>query len=92
MNAKKFKRKFKKKAKQAAGPLFATGAGASIGCWAVAASGMTAVGMVGGGAGVGSAAGPVGVAVGAMGGLATYGLVRAVVDLVEPDNDEKTEN
>ena len=58
----------------------ATGTGAAVGYGAVAASGYTAAGMVGGGAGVGMAAGPVGIAFGALSGLAAYGLFRVFGD------------
>lgn len=44
----------------------AAGAGAAAGYGVVAATGMTAAGMVGGGAGFGAAADPVGAAVGAL--------------------------
>jgi hypothetical protein len=53
------------------------GVGAVAGASAVTATGMTAVGIVGTGAGIGAAAGPVGIAVGALGGLAVYGLKKA---------------
>ncbi len=39
---------------------------------------MTAAGMVGGSAGFGAAADPVGAAVGALAGLAVYGIYRVV--------------
>jgi hypothetical protein len=51
-------------------------AGAAAGYGVVAATGMTAIGAVGGGAGVGMAAGPVGAVAGAVTGLAVYGLYR----------------
>ena len=44
----------------------------------VSASGMTAVGMIGGGSGVGAAAGPVGAVAGATVGLAVYGIIKAI--------------
>lgn len=53
-----------------------TGAGA--GYSVVAATGMTAAGMIGGGAGIGTAAGPVGAVAGALLGLAAYGLYRII--------------
>ena len=62
-------------------PVVAAGAGALAGSQVVAASGMTAVGMVGGGAGFGAPAGPVGIAVGALTGLAAYGVFRVFGDL-----------
>lgn len=52
--------------------------GGALGTLAIHLSGMTAVGMVGGGAGFGGAAGPVGAAVGALAGLAVYGVVQAI--------------
>lgn len=52
-------------------------AGGFIGYGAISISGMTAVGMVGGGTGAGMAAGPVGAVVGALGGLALYGAYSA---------------
>ena len=54
----------------------ATAGGAAAGYGIVVATGMTAAGMTGGGAGVGMAAGPVGGAIGAIVGLAAYGLYR----------------
>lgn len=54
------------------------GVGMAAGYGTVAATGFTAVGMVGGGAGIGAAAGPVGAAVGAVVGLASYGVKRAI--------------
>lgn len=51
--------------------------GGAAGYGAVAATGLTAAGMVGSGAGIGTAAGPVGVVAGALIGLAGYGLYRA---------------
>ena len=62
---------------QAAG---AAGAGALAGKGTVMMTGMSAVGMVGQGAGVGAAAGPLGVVAGAIVGLAGYGLIRALRD------------
>jgi len=50
--------------------------GGTAGYGVVTATGMTAVGAVGSGAGMGAAAGPVGIAVGAVAGLAVYGLYR----------------
>jgi len=52
-------------------------AGAGAGYGLVALSGLSAAGMVGGGAGVGCAAGPVGIVVGGLAGLALYGITRA---------------
>ncbi|MBD2161593.1 hypothetical protein H6F46_12915 [Limnothrix sp. FACHB-1083] len=68
--------KSKKKVKEALGAAGMGSAGAAAGYGVVAATGMTAAGMVGGGAGVGAAAGPVGAAVGALAGLAAYGIYR----------------
>ena len=62
------------------GPLSAVGsaaAGAGLGAVAVSATGFTAAGMVGGGAGIGMAAGPLGVIAGAISGLAVYGVYKA---------------
>ena len=42
--------------------------------------GMSAVGIIGGGAGFGFAAGPVGAVLGGLIGLAAYGVIRAVDD------------
>jgi len=50
--------------------------GAAAGYGVVAATGMTAIGAIGGGAGIGMAAGPVGAVAGAVTGLAVYGLYR----------------
>lgn len=50
------------------------GLGAVAGYVAIKASGMVAAGMVGNGAGFGAAAGPVGAGIGALAGLALYGL------------------
>jgi len=55
-----------------------TAGGAAVGYGAIAASGFTAAGMMGGGAGIGAAAGPVGAAVGSLAGLAAYGAYRAI--------------
>ena len=52
--------------------------GGALGALAINLSGMTAAGLVGGGAGIGAAAGPVGAAAGAVAGAAIYGVVRAV--------------
>ena len=56
------------------------GGGSVVGSGIIAATGMTAVGMVGGGAGVGAAAGPVGAVAGATVGLAVYGIYQAFAD------------
>lgn len=61
---------------EAAGLLGAGGLGGLVGGIAVRSAGLTAAGMVGGGAGIGAPAGPVGVAVGVLTGLALYGVVR----------------
>ena len=52
----------------------------AAGAGVVAATGLTAVGAVGGGAGIGAAASPVGIAVGALAGLAFYGISKALSD------------
>ncbi|HEY9747385.1 MAG TPA: hypothetical protein V6C63_01685 [Allocoleopsis sp.] len=57
--------------------VISAGVGMAAGYGTIAATGFTAVGMVGGGAGVGAAAGPVGAVVGAVIGLASYGVKRA---------------
>ena len=54
----------------------ATVAGAGIGYGVVAATGVTAASFVGGGTGIGAAAGPVGAAIGATVGLAAYGVYK----------------
>ena len=55
----------------------AAGIGAAAGYGSVVATGMSAFGMIGSGAGFGAAAGPVGLAIGALAGLAAYGVYRA---------------
>jgi len=52
--------------------------GGATGYGVVAATGMTAAGMVGSGAGASVAAGPIGAALGAIAGLAAYGIYRIV--------------
>ncbi len=54
------------------------GVGAATGYGVITATGMTAAGMVGGGAGIGAAAGPVGVAFGALAGLSVYAVYRVI--------------
>jgi hypothetical protein len=44
------------------------------------ASELTAIGAIGGGAGVGAAAGPVGIVAGAVTGLAAYGIYKLFQD------------
>ncbi len=56
------------------------GTGSTIASGLIAASGMSAVGMIGGGAGVGAATGPVGAVAGATVGLAVYGIIKAFSD------------
>jgi LGFP repeat len=56
----------------------AAAVGGAAGYGVVAATGMTAAAMVGSGAGAGAAAGPVGIALGAIAGLAIYGIYRIV--------------
>lgn len=51
--------------------------GGAVGYGAVAATGMSAAGMVGAGAGIGAAAGPVGIVAGVLIGLSIYGLRKA---------------
>lgn len=51
--------------------------GVVVGGLAVEAAGLTAIGAVGSGTGFGAAAGPVGMALGALGGLAFYGIYKA---------------
>lgn len=53
-------------------------AGAAAVYGVVEATGMTAVGVIGSGAGFGAAAGPVGLAVGALAGLSVYAVYRVV--------------
>lgn len=57
--------------------LASAASGSVLGAVAVHFSGMTAIGIVGGGAGFGAAAGPVGAAAGAVAGLAVYGVICA---------------
>lgn len=52
------------------------GLGAVAGYVAIKSAGMAAAGLVGQGAGMGAPAGPVGAAVGALAGLALYGLMH----------------
>jgi hypothetical protein len=54
----------------------AAGAGGVTGGIIIAISGMSAAGMVGGGAGIGAAAGPVGVVAGAVTGVAVLTVAR----------------
>lgn len=65
------------------------GTGSTVVSGLVAASGMTAAGLVGGGAGVGAAAGPVGAVAGATVGLAVYGIIKAFSD---KENELKKED
>ena len=60
---------------QVAAGAASAGTCAAIGGAVIAASGMSAAGMVGGGAGIGAAAGPVGAVFGAVAGLAVFGVV-----------------
>lgn len=53
-------------------------AGAITGYGVVATTGMSAVGVMGSGAGIGAAAGPVGMVAGAVIGLACYGVYRVI--------------
>lgn len=64
----------KKREAGKAGAAAATGAAAGYGT--VAAAGWTAAGMTGGGAGIGTADGPAGIVIGAVVGLAVYGVWR----------------
>ncbi|MDQ5911238.1 MAG: hypothetical protein QG599_3335 [Pseudomonadota bacterium] len=64
-------------------------AGAAVGYGAIAATGLTAAGMVGGGAGIGAAAGPVGATIGAITGLAAYGLYRLFADGDDAPSDNQ---
>ena len=61
-------------------PLLFASMGANLGSLLVMSKGFTAVGVLGKGAYLGASAGPVGIALGAVAGLALYGLVRAVTD------------
>lgn len=67
------------------------GTGSTVASGLIAASGMSAVGMVGGGAGVGAATGPVGAVAGAAVGLAVYGIIKAFSDK-EKELDVYTKN
>lgn len=66
------------KAEKAAVAAGFTGAGAAVGYGATVVAGVSAVGVVGSGAGIGAAAGPIGAAVGALVGLAAYGVYSIV--------------
>ena len=82
------------KSKKCRGIVFAgiyAGTGSTVASGLIAASGMTAAGMVGGGAGVGAAAGPVGAVAGATVGLAVYGIIKAFLDK-EKELDVYTKN
>ena len=64
-------------------PVIAAGAltaGGITGGVVTSVAGMTAVGMMGSGTGIGAAAGPVGMVIGALTGLAIYGVSLAVAD------------
>lgn len=67
------------------------GTGSTVASGLIAASGMSAVGMIGGGAGVGAATGPVGAVAGATVGLAVYGIIKAFSDK-EKELDVYTKN
>lgn len=54
----------------------ATVVGTAAGYGVAAASGLSACSVVGGGMGLGAAAGPIGAAVGAVAGLAVYGVYK----------------
>ena len=69
-----------KRLKEAGKVVGAAGAGAVAGYGVVVATGVTAAGMVGTGAGFGAAAGPVGIVGGAVVGLAAYGVYRLFSD------------
>ncbi|MCW2525818.1 MAG: hypothetical protein JWM76_678 [Pseudonocardiales bacterium] len=67
----------------------AAGIGASVGFAAVEIAGFGAAGMIGGGAGIGCSAGPVGATFGALAGLSLFGLavvVKSVYDASTPDD------
>jgi len=64
-------------------PVTAAVGGAGLGSTLVAAKGLTAAGMVGSGAGVGAAAGPVGAGVGALVGVTAYTTYRAGNSLLD---------
>ena len=66
----------------------ATVAGAGIGYGVVAATGVTAASFVGGGTGIGAAAGPVGAAIGAITGLASYGIYKVITSQSKRNNNE----
>ncbi len=61
--------------KKAAG---AVAAGGVVGAGTIAVTRATAVGILGGGAGIGAPAGPVGIVAGAVVGLAAYGAMKAI--------------
>lgn len=79
----------KKEAAKAGGAVVV---GAGVGYGAVAATGVTAAAMTGTGAGFGAAAGPVGAAIGAVVGLASYGVYRLVSDNPNKSSPEKKLN
>jgi len=54
--------------------------GAAVGLVATRLAGVSAAAMVGRGAGFGCAAGPVGMVVGGLAGLALFGLIEAICD------------
>ncbi len=61
-------------------PLLFASLGANLGSLLVMSKGFTAVGILGKGACLGAPAGPVGMALGFVAGLALYGLKRAMTD------------
>jgi hypothetical protein len=76
MNTNENKRSERDPAKEATKAVGATAVGAAAGYGVVVASGLTAIGAVGGGAGIGAPLGPVGAVAGAVIALAVYGIVR----------------
>lgn len=74
-----------KQAKEPVKAASSAAAGMVAGHAVIATTGITAAGMVGGGAGFGAAAGPVGIVAGAVTGLAAYGVYKAF----SPSTDQK---
>jgi hypothetical protein len=77
-------RKKEQDAIEAAGAVVA---GAGAGLLAVEVAGLSAVGAVGTGAGIGAAAGPVGAGVGALAGLAGFGLYKLGCSIFSDDDE-----
>lgn len=72
--------------KEAAGFMASGAVGGAAGWAAIHFGGMTAVGMVGAGSGIGFSAGPVGAAFGALAGLGLYGVGMVARNLVQENS------